>query len=379
LRRRSDGQIYRNPNPAPATWGSGAPPAPDDWVRGFLAFYDLAPPANDGDPGCIFNSDATTIDAVVATLASQASLAGYDANSNAKTIATKVMADRKAIKAAQDIADRITAKVAGTGDMRGEVATLSHMGMRALLDVLTKLYQTRVLEAFLNKAPDIGDRVGVAILTVQADFGKPWKTLVAKLSDDDRKAVLERTPSTVKLDGGDDVEPAPSSTSRVAMYLQFSIVDTKHTGGPGGPTSDKVGGQATYLVTLELHPKDKSGLEVSWGFQVTGFPDHGDPKWRVQNIVSGPQVSWVFSFLEGSLQFGPIAQGLVGVSRAPVKDRMILTPTGQVALGGQIQYAIPGFNGHLLIGGQFASSFTDPQGSNATGDLAAQISLIIKF
>src|SRR5947199_7807510 len=69
LKRKSDGQMFWEPNYAPVTWGSGAPPAAPDWVKGFLTFYNLAP-AQGGADGCVFNSALATIDQVVAAVSS---------------------------------------------------------------------------------------------------------------------------------------------------------------------------------------------------------------------------------------------------------------------------------------------------------------------
>jgi len=249
---------------------------------------------------------------------------------------------------------------------------LSQMDVRTLLGTVTKLKQAGLLDAFLGNVDNSGmsDRVGAAILTVQGDFGPAWKAKVRTLRDDDRKAILERAPSGISLD--DDLKPDENAKARVQISVQFGPVIDLAKKGPPGTKPDKAGGQATYQVTLSLHPENKHGLDLSWQFQVTGFPDHDDPKWRVQQILSGPQ--GFYNFLDGSLQVGLFGQVLAGQAHDPVKMRF--TPTGQVAGGGQIQYQFA--DGHLLIGGQLAGVFTDQNGS-PTGDLQGQLTLGFQF
>src|SRR5262249_56980377 len=133
LKRKSDGQMFWQPNPAPATWGGTAPPAaPDDWVKGFLAFYGLAS-APGGADGCVFNSAPATLDQVVSTVNSQAALAEYGPSTGAKSIAQKIIADAKADKDAQDGADSVNQTIKKKGDLKAEVGKLAKMDMRALL------------------------------------------------------------------------------------------------------------------------------------------------------------------------------------------------------------------------------------------------------
>ncbi|HEX7501637.1 MAG TPA: hypothetical protein VF524_15245, partial [Polyangia bacterium] len=94
LHRRSDGALFWEPNSAQITWGDTKPAAPDSWVTDYLNFFSFGP-ADDADanpfPKCKFDSEATKIDAVVATMGEQATLADYTLNlGGAATVAKKL-------------------------------------------------------------------------------------------------------------------------------------------------------------------------------------------------------------------------------------------------------------------------------------------------
>ncbi len=186
--------------------------------------------------------------------------------------------------------------------------------------------------------------------------------------------------------------PAPGpSSSQVSFYLTFSIVRTLHFDvserSPKFVRPDPLGGQAAAQITLELHKENESGAELSWIGQLSTFQDAPGPAqptsgpYRLQSAYSGFQAAWVFAFLQGALQLQPIAQALIGYARAQqTVDGMIkFVPTGQLGVGGQIVYAIPGTNQQLQIGGQAAAAFTAPGGAHSTVDLAPSIFLQIKF
>lgn len=104
----------------------------------------------------------------------------------------------------QAVADRILAKMKAGGDLRFDLAMLGNMDMRALLDVMQHLKRA----GKLDELPSGNQRVGVAMLTIRADFNAAWRKLVAALNEADRKAVLERTPKNVQVDAG--LAPAPA-------------------------------------------------------------------------------------------------------------------------------------------------------------------------
>jgi peptidoglycan hydrolase-like protein with peptidoglycan-binding domain len=135
-----------------------------------------------------------------------------DLADDAKSLGGKVLAgagkaanDPKSLRSdigggnsAQEIADRLIAKIKADADLRFDLAMLSRMEMRTLLDVMSKLKEKGKLEDFADRVPTGHDRVGVAIFTIRPEFDVAWQKLVKKLSEEDRKAVLERTPKNVR-------------------------------------------------------------------------------------------------------------------------------------------------------------------------------------
>lgn len=115
--------------------------------------------------------------------------------------------------------------------------------------------------------------------------------------------------------------------------------------------------------------------------QATWFADEKGGHLTNQSGFTGAQVAWVWSFLDGALQAGPQFQALVGASRAQqtATNRLEWVPTGQVGAGGQVQYAIPGLDGHVLIGLQAGASGTAAQGAGSTVDFAAALTFTYKF
>lgn len=80
LRRKSDGKIYWDPNPAQVTIANAKAPAPMSWIKGYFDFYvvDLADgAARELSKSCTFNSEETITDAVLDTMSAQAGLADY--------------------------------------------------------------------------------------------------------------------------------------------------------------------------------------------------------------------------------------------------------------------------------------------------------------
>jgi Domain of unknown function (DUF4157) len=185
--------------------------------------------------------------------------------------------------------------------------------------------------------------------------------------------------------------PAPRapepSTSRVSFYLTFSVVRTGHVDVKTGPVRpDSLGGQAAAQMTWEIHKENESGPEFSWVGQLAAFRDSTGPgesyrgPFQLQSAYTGVQAAWVFAFLKGSLQIGPIAQALRGLSRSQQADGIVrFVPTSQIGGGGQIVYVIPKTGEHLQIGGQAAAAFTAPAGAHATFDFAPSIFLQWKF
>jgi hypothetical protein len=243
----------------------------------------------------------------------------------------------------------------------------------------------------LGKAPSLGSDEGYAFWGAKAPqrvltLTEVVDTVIGQGALDghqlDRSAVLSAV--AVRL----PAPPPPGpSTSRVSFYLTFSIVRTGHIDAKSGPVRpDSVGGQAAAQITWEIHKENQSGPEFSWVGQLAAFRDSSGPggsysgPFQLQSAYTGVQAAWVFAFLKGSLQIGPIAQALRGLSRAEQADGIVrFVPTSQVGGGAQIVYVIPKTGEHLQIGGQAAAAFTAPSGAHSTFDFAPSIFLQWKF
>jgi hypothetical protein len=168
--------------------------------------------------------------------------------------------------------------------------------------------------------------------------------------------------------------PGPGSSHRFTYYLGIGVIPwTGHKDLKTGDTShDTPGEQLSAQVTLELHPKDASGPELSVVAQVTTFDDPNKGPWKVQNYIAGFQAAWVKSWFDGMLQLSPLVQVLGGAMRAQqAKDGSLqMVAGGQVMLGGQlaVQFDIPHTNLKMQIGLQAGVSATDASGANPTLD-----------
>jgi hypothetical protein len=172
------------------------------------------------------------------------------------------------------------------------------------------------------------------------------------------------------------------SLPNLSMNLQYTFTpETDHTTASGQQSKDQPAHALSGTLNLAFHADDKSGWEVSATGQVTWFADDDKGHIQTQSGLAGAQVAWVWTFLGGALQAGPLFQALVGASRAKqVKtDKMEWKPTGQVGVGGQVQYAIPGFDGHVQVGVQAGMSGTGAGGAEGTVDQAAAFTFTYKF
>lgn len=192
------------------------------------------------------------------------------------------------------------------------------------------------------------------------------------------RILVQATPKAPggKADKGDDGVPS------VSMNLQYTFTpETTHTTSSGAQTKDQPAHTVAGTVNVAFHADNESGLEISGTAQVTWFADDSHGPIQTQNAMGGAQVAWVWSFLDGALQAGPMFQVLAGASRAQQKasNKLEWEPTGQVGVGGQVQYAIPGFNGHVMIGIQAGASGTFAKGAEGTVDQSAALTFTYKF
>ncbi len=170
---------------------------------------------------------------------------------------------------------------------------------------------------------------------------------------------------------------------QVSLYIQYTFTPTTvHLPTAGGPsTSDQPAHTLTGQMTFEYHAENQSGLEVSLTGSATWFADDKGGHLTNQSGFTGVQVAWVWSFLDGAFQAGPQFQALAGASRAQqtANDKLEWAPTGQISAGGQVQYAVPGLGGHVLIGLQAGVSGTAAQGAGSTVDFAAALTFTYKI
>ncbi len=473
LERKGDGGLYWHPNPAPATWGTGGPPAPESWITGFFAYYNLAPPPDpnpDAKQDCTFNQAPDALDAVLDTLDQQATLAGYSASrSAAQAAAQKLLADRAGGRQAG-------ATMAQRGPTADDVAPLEKLDTAALLDALEALRKARKLDALAALAPS-DHRVMAAILGVQRHLGAKFQALLHTLDDDDQTALRQHVyqgliagdvgdqKKLVKAGGGGSftakdgsdaewvdgflefyglradpfdngmhqtclfnsqtqsmsdvldtvVEQAAldgrmidrslamkvampmispptvpgGSSHRITYYMGIGVipwtghVDLKTHKTSNDPPPGQIPYQFNAQVTLELHPENGSGPELSVVAQVSTNNDPNSQTWQVTNYMSGFQAAWVKSWFDGALQLAPLVQVLGGAMQAQqAKDGSIkMVVAGQVMVGGQLayQFDIPNSKMKMQIGVQAGGSVTGAGGADPTLDGSVQFVAQVAF
>lgn len=127
---------------------------------------------------------------------------------------------------ARSVGQRILGKITQDADLSADVAMLERMEMRPLLEVVAQLKQAGKLEDFAGFVRSENRRVGVAILTLRPDLDLQWQGLVARLGDDDRRAVLERVPEDARagLRGSPSGSaPAPAADGEPAVDADAAI------------------------------------------------------------------------------------------------------------------------------------------------------------
>jgi hypothetical protein len=201
-------------DPAPA--GASKPAASADWVHDQLVYYGLGP-ADTPDPAgqsCIFNGDATTIDAVAKDMAAQADLSGWTlSDSPTKQAIDAILKDRNAAVAQGR-------KDADQGLTDKDVASLAKLPMQKLLDTLQGLRQAGKIEAVWDQAKD--DRLKAAILAVEQRLNSDWEAAMKKLSEPD--AVALRDYVVRRMDEGDIRAAPPADTARASMTVTDRIL-----------------------------------------------------------------------------------------------------------------------------------------------------------
>ena len=175
----------------------------------------------------------------------------------------------------------------------------------------------------------------------------------------------------------DALAKASVSKTRVSGAIAFGFSPgMQHKDlATGDRSKDNPTIQLSGQVTLEIHPENGSGIELSWVAQVTGFKGDNTGKTDFNfSALSGPQAAWVQSFFKGLLKLEPLVQVLGGVATAQQADsgKLRLVQAGQVAAGGQIVFTVPGTNGKLSFGVQSTVGVTGAGGAHTTMDWGAQ-------
>jgi len=201
------------------------------------------------------------------------------------------------------------------------------------------------------------------------------KSMVAKFVTRTLVAEVPKVPGSKAAKSGGEVPD-------ISMNLQYTFTpETTHTTASGAQTKDQPAHTVAGTVTVAFHGDDESGWEIAGTAQATWFADDSHGEIQTQSVLGGAQVAWVWTFLDGALTAGPLFQVLAGASRAQqkVSKKLEWEPTGQVGVGGQVQYAIPGFKGHVMIGIQAGASGTFAKGADGTVDQSAALTFTYKF
>lgn len=197
LARAGDGRPFWRPAPA----GAAAPPAADKaWLEGFLRFYRIGPPSGLDPDGtrCSFNGATITVAAALDIVDAQAALNGYAPSRSTAAGLVKDLLKEGAESAA--LGDQVAGDVGSKKDLGADVAQLQGLPMPRLLAALDRMKAQKKFEAFTDRLPpNVSVRLGAAIVTVRGDFEDiQWQSLLPKLSDEDRAAVMMRAPARIR-------------------------------------------------------------------------------------------------------------------------------------------------------------------------------------
>ncbi len=174
------------------------------------------------------------------------------------------------------------------------------------------------------------------------------------------------------------VVPPPKSKVGGTDAPQYNIAyafqpKLPQAGGPASPAQTQV----SFTGTVAMHADNKPGLEYAWTVQIARTA----AGYVLQNIITGPQLQWVWPFLNNTLQLQVLASALAGGANTgnDVNGSIPMVPTAQLSAGGQVTYAIPGTGKHVLIGFQLAGQVTATEGQGTTAALVPQGIIQISF
>jgi hypothetical protein len=347
---------------------------------------------------------------VLDTAQAQACISGYALDRpTAQTIANVMISiGASAVKQGTDMAGMVRA-----GNLAQAWQAIIGLDMATMLIELDQVRAAgpKLLDRLADSAlgADVGPgvtgqdliRIGAAVLTAQDRIQDRWSGYMHQLGVDDQAAIrrylyqrvlagdLDTVPRVQHDDpagtGGDQASTKP--TTQASIQYQGNL--TGHRVIRTGQTSVDPGNtQITGQVTFMFHEEGDAGLELS----VQGSVDftlsvQGNSKTvegltvsNVQAILNNTQVAgqaaWVVPFFSGAIQLEPFVQLVVGINwsstpSALPPNSLRLSPVeasamGQVAGGGQAQWAVPGTKVNIFIQGQ--GSVTAPAGADSTAD-----------
>src|ERR1051326_421902 len=102
----------------------------------------------------------------------------------------------------------------------------------------------------------------------------------------------------------------------IQLGYTFTPDGADHTTQSGSTAKDGDTHGVSGMLNVAFHADDESGWEVAAVGQIAVFSDGKKTTARLQSGLAGVQVAWVWSFLQGALQAGPLLTALAGSSRA---------------------------------------------------------------
>jgi hypothetical protein len=348
--RASDGGQFASPGKSDGK----AAPVTEDYIRAYLKYFGFGPAQDGSDSSggnCTFNGKPEPILDIIHGLEKQAVKDHYqpDPDQEAQVVYAvydeRLKEDRLARKAADQAWVRACLKAHGLAPN-----TLSNTGKNAQFD---------------NKTLSVDDIADIVVK--ESGQGRP--PIDHGTVEDVIAGIVKSSAFTSML------ADASKSKTRLsgAISLAFSGGMLHKDLQTGKHSKDDATGQVSGQVTLEIHPENGMGVELSWVAQATGFKgdDSGSKDWNY-SALTGPQAAWVLPFFKGLLKLEPLVQVLVGAGTATqIKTgKLALVQEVQGAAGGQILFTCA--NGKLSFGGQATWGRTAAKGADTTMDWGAQ-------
>lgn len=350
LARAGDGRKYWRPAGADA---GAAPVAGKDWLEQLLRFYRAGParPADSSGATCSFNGKSVAVSAALDIVDAQAALGGYKPN---RAAAGGIIQDLlKEAAENQSLADQIAGDVGGQGDLGADRDKLDALPMTKLLGVLDRLVELKKFEALTNRMTGVSDRLGAAIVTVRGDFEDiQWQSLVPKLNQADRAAVIMRAPAKIRkvtpgpAKAGEKEEPlieaeAVGGVSKDGMEVQVKLTAHSPLGNNVGETE----------FTVHVGP---DGKVAQFELDVTAFQQSLLNKGAVAEVTATVSGNATMDMAQGGSKIAPNginaqvkAELAARLTRVKVLQGVTVKLTGTYGTGGPavsfgLEFKIPG-------------------------------------